>query len=90
MTYRSETSDRYFELEERARKLSETSHSIAYAILKCCWCLGAGSVAACTFHNEEGRSVRRKIEPLELLPCVCTVGWPHYEQGDGYDGPEVG
>ena len=84
--YKSEESDQYFKLKERARKLSEKSHSIAYAIKNCYWCFGAGSVAAATFSNVRGLPARAKVTPLELLPCVCTVGWPYYGQGDDYDG----
>lgn len=86
MTYRSEASDQYFDLKERARKLSKTSHSIAYALMKCGFCFGAGSVSAVTFHNIDGGLVKSILRPLDLLPCVCTVGWPNYGQGDNYDG----
>ena len=88
MTYRSENSDQYFKLKERARKLAKKSHSIARTLMNCCWCYGAGSVAACTYHIHKltGEAIKRKVEPLELLPCVCTVGWPDYKQGDDYDG----
>ena len=79
-------SDRYFELKNRAERLAEKSHSIAYALMRCAWCSGAGSVAAATFSNVKGLCVKATINPLELLPCVCTVGWPHYKQGDDYDG----
>jgi len=84
---KTESSDRYFELKERARKLSEKSHSVAYALMRCSFCSGAGSVAAVDWKNVDGRSTRVVLSPLELLPCVCTVGWPYYEQGEGYDGP---
>jgi hypothetical protein len=87
---RTESSDRYFELKERARKLAEKSHSIAYALTKCGFCYGAGSVAAVDWKNVDGRTSKVIVKPVEHLPCVCTVGWPFYEQGDGYDGPEVG
>lgn len=84
--YKSDISDRYFFLKERAISLAKQSHSIAYALNRCCWCSGAGSVAAATMSNVRGMSIRSEIRPLELLPCVCTVGWPHYKQGDNYDG----
>ena len=83
---KTEKSDQYFALKERARKLSKTSHSIAYALMKCGFCYGAGSVAAVKWKNLDGVSTRVILDPLELLPCVCTVGWPHYGQGDNYDG----
>jgi len=83
---KTEKSDQYFALKERARKLSKKSHSIAYALMKCGFCYGAGSVAAVHWKNLDGVSTRVILDPLELLPCVCTVGWPYYGQGDGYDG----
>ena len=86
MTYKSDKSDRYFALQERAKRLAKKSHSIRYAFNNCYWCVGAGSVAAATFSNVRGLCVKSIITPLELLPCVCTVGWPNYKQGDGYDG----
>lgn len=78
--YRSKTSDRYFELKERLKELTEKDHTVAYAAMKCGWCFGSGSVRAVTFHNVKGEAERRMVDPTELLPCVCSVGWPYYGQ----------
>jgi len=85
--YRSESSDQYFALKERARKLAKKSHSIAYALMQCVFCYRWGSVVAVTFHNVGNEAVRRTAKPVEHLSCVCTVGWPYYGEGDNYDGP---
>lgn len=84
---RNESSDQYFELKERARKLAESSHSIAYSLRNCRFCLGAGSVEAADLEVIDGRATKVIIKPIVNLPCVCTVGWPYYKQGEGYDGP---
>lgn len=84
---RTEESDRYFALKARARKLAQNSHSIAYALNNCYWCSGVGVVTAAEHKVVDGRATKVIKSPLEHLPCVCTVGWPHYKQGDGYDGP---
>lgn len=76
--YKSKVSDRYFELKERLKKLTESDHTVAYAAMKCGWCFGSGSVRAVTFHNINGMAERKMIDPTELLPCVCSVGWPYY------------
>ena len=81
MTYRSETSDRYFELKENLKRFADKSLTVARAAMHCGWCFGSGSVRACTFHNVEGEAERRMVDPTELLPCVCSVGWPYYGQG---------
>jgi len=74
--YKSKTSDQYFELKERLKRLTETDHTVAYAAMKCGWCYGSGSVHAFK-HGVDGR---KHIKPIELLPCVCSVGWPYYGQ----------
>lgn len=83
---KTEASDQFFDLKERARKLSKKSHSIAYALMRCGFCYGAGAVRAVIWKNVDGRSERVMVDPIEHLPCVCTVGWPDYGQGDNYDG----
>ena len=79
--YRSKTSDRYFELKERVMELAKNSRTIATAFRACNFCHGSGSVHAVKHMVEDGEAIRRRFEPTQLLPCVCTVGWPFFGQG---------
>lgn len=72
--YKTKTSDRYFELQERVMELVKNSRTIATAFRACNFCHVSGSVYA--------RSLAGLVlDPPELLPCVCTVGWPFFGQG---------
>ena len=84
--YKSKTSDRYFELQERAINLAKNSRTIAAAQAACNFCYVSGSVYAVKHMVEDGSAIRRRIDPPELLPCVCTVGWPFF--GQGGEGPD--
>ncbi len=78
---KTEDSDRYFELQERARKLASRSATIAAAFRGCSFCFGSGSVSAVNHKVIDGRAVRVMLDPPVLLPCVCTAGWPYFKQG---------